>query len=220
MVLRLWPPLFGHSVVHIPGLEVGMRRLVTTTGLALILVLSGCGGDDDSSDGTTSSSSRTSTSTSTSTTTVPCAPTAGTLDAKANALAPVTQYLTDVTTATDGCVDSITFTFRPSAAPAPSYRVEYASGPFTNSAGETITPEGTVFMRVRFEPAWIADLTMESAPLTYTGPRVITPTGLKSVRGIALYEATEGVVGWVVGLDAERPFTVDATAGTVVVKVG
>jgi len=194
--------------------------MVVTAGLALALVLSGCGGDgDSSSDTSTSSSSRSSTSTSTTTTTVPCV-SPGTLDPKENALAPETQYLTDVTTATDGCVDSVTFTFRPSAAPAPSYRVAYASGPFTNSAGEAVTPGGTVFLQVRFEPAWIADLSVESAPLTYTGPRVITPTGLKSVRGIALYEATEGVVGWVVGLDAEQPFAVDATAGKVVVTIG
>ena len=197
-----------------------MRRLVTTAGLALVLVLAGCDSDDDSSSGSsTSSSSRTSTSTSTTTTTVPCVST-GTLDSKENALAPVTQHLTDLTTATDGCVDTVTFTFRPSEAPAPSYRVEYASGPFTNSAGVAVTPEGTVFLRVRFEPAWIADLSMESAPLTYTGPRVITPTGLKSVRGIAMYEATEAVVGWVIGLDSQQPFSVDATAENVVVKIG
>ena len=59
----------------------------------------------------------------------------GRTEPQENALAPVDQLLTDVTTATDGCVDSVTFTFRPSSAPAPSYRVEYADGPFTDSAG-------------------------------------------------------------------------------------
>lgn len=198
-----------------------MRRVFVTAGLVLTLVVSGCGGDDDPSAGssTSSTSSSTTSTTSTTTTTVPCS-FSGTTDPKENALAPVDQLLTDVTTSTDGCVDSVTFTFRPSSAPAPSYRVEYATGPFTNSAGDPVTPEGTVFLKVRFQPAWIADLSTESAPATYTGPRLITPTGLKSVRGLALYDAFEAIVGWVIGLDAEHPFVVEATPGKVVIKVG
>jgi hypothetical protein len=195
-----------------------MRRLVVTAGLVLALVLSGCGSDGKKADSSTTTRSSTTTS-STSTTTVPC-DFVGTTDPEENALAPVDQLLTDVTTATDGCVDSVTFTFRPSAAPAPSYRIEYATGPFMNSAGETVTPAGAVFLKIRFQPAWIADLSMESAPLTYTGPRVITPTGLKTVRGLALFDATEAVVGWVIGLDAQHPFAVEASSGKVVVKVG
>jgi hypothetical protein len=196
-----------------------MRRYVVTAGLVFALALSGCGSDDKKADSGSTSSSTTTSSTSTTTTTAPCH-FVGTTDPQENALAPVDQLLTDVTTSTDGCVDSVTFTFRPSSAPAPSYKIEYATGPFMNSAGETVTPAGAVFLKVRFQPAWIADLSMESAPLTYTGPRVITPTGLKTVRGLALFDASEAVVGWVIGLDAQHPFAVDASAGKVVIKVG
>lgn len=132
----------------------------------------------------------------------------------------VEQLLTDVTTGTDGCIDTVTFTFRPNPAPAPSYQIEYAEGPFQNSAGETMTPAGAVFLRVRFQPAWIADLSVESAPATYTGPRVITPTGLKSVRGLALFDASEAVVGWAIGLDEQRPYSVEASSAKVVVTIG
>jgi hypothetical protein len=198
-----------------------MRRVLVTGGLVLTLALSGCGGDGndgkDAGSGKSTSTSRTSSSTST--TTVPCN-FAGTVAPKENALAPVDQLMTDVTTSTDGCVDTVTFTFRPSAAPAPSYRVEYAPGPFSNSAGEPMTPEGTVFLKVVFQPAWIADLSTVAATATYTGPRIITPTGMQSVRGLAMFEAIEALVGWVIGLDEERPFTVDATAGKVVIKIG
>lgn len=195
-----------------------MRRLVVTAGLVFALVLSGCGSDGKKASSSTSTTTS-STSTSTTTTTAPCAFT-GTLTPQQNALATVDQLLTDVTTATDGCVDSVSFTFRPSAAPAPSYQIEYATGPFMNSAGETVTPAGAAFLKVRFQPAWIADLSMESAPLTYPGPRVITPTGLKTVRGVAMFDASEAVVGWIIGLDAQHPFAVEATSGKVVVKIG
>jgi hypothetical protein len=195
--------------------------MVVTAGLVSVMVLSGCGssGKRAGNGSSTTSSSTSSTSTSTTTTTAPCS-FAGTTDPQENALASVEQLLTNVETATDGCVDTITFTFRPSSALAPSYRVEYADPPFTNTAGVTVTPAGTVFLKIRFQPAWIADLSQESAPPTYTGPRLITPTGLKSVRGVALFDASEGVVGWVVGLDGKRPFSVEATTAKVVVKVG
>ncbi len=195
-----------------------MPRVVVTAGLVLALTLAGCASDNTTA-GSPSTTRRSTTTSSSTTTTAPCH-FAGTTDPQENALAPVDQLLTNVTTATDGCVDSVTFTFRPSTAPAPSYRVEYADGPFTDSAGRTVTPAGTVFLKVRFQPAWIADLTMESAPLTYTGPRTITPVGLKGVRGLALFDAFEAVVGWVIGLDARHPFAVEATPGKVVVKIG
>ncbi len=120
----------------------------------------------------------------------------------------------------DGCIDTITFTFRPSASPAPSYRIEYAPGPFYNSAGDVIDPGGAAFLRVRFAPAWIVDLNQVPAPLTYTGPRTITTAGTKTVQGVMLYDASEAVVGWVVGLDAQHPFTVAASVGRVVLKLG
>jgi hypothetical protein len=137
-----------------------------------------------------------------------------------NALVAVDQLLTDVTTASDGCVDTITFTFRPNAAPAPSYQIDYADPPFLDTAGRDMTPTGAAFLRIRFQPAWIADLSQESAPTTYSGPRVITPAGMKSVKGLALYDAFEAVVGWAVGLDARHPFSVEASPAKVVVRIG
>jgi hypothetical protein len=144
----------------------------------------------------------------------------GTTETKDSPRPAVDQLLTDVTTATDGCIDTITFTFEPNAAPMPGYQVEYADPPFTNTAGQTVTPPGAAFLEVRFIPAWIADLNQESAPLTYTGPRSIAPTGLHAVRGLELYDASEAVVSWVVGLDARRPFEVDASSARVVLRIG
>ncbi|MGZ4691714.1 MAG: AMIN-like domain-containing (lipo)protein [Acidimicrobiia bacterium] len=199
-----------------------MRRVALISGLVFAMLLSGCGSDAKKArtDSGHTSSSSTSTTTSSPTSTTAACSSVGSTDPKQNALASVDQLLTDVQTGTDGCIDTVTFTFRASAAPAPSYRIEYADPPFTNSAGDVVTPAGTVFLRIRFQPSWIADLSQESAPATYTGPKVITPTGLKSVRGLALFDAFEGVVGWAVGLDAKHPFTVEATPAKVVVKIG
>jgi hypothetical protein len=56
--------------------------------------------------------------------------------------------------------------------------------------------------------------------MTYSGPRTITPTGMKTVKGVAVFDAAEAVVGWVVGLDAKHPFAVNASAGKVEIKIG
>ncbi len=79
---------------------------------------------------------------------------------------------------------------------------------------------GRAFLKVRFEPAWIVDFNQNGAPLTYPGPHEITPSGTNVVRGLALFDASEAVVGWVVGIDGQRPFRVEATAGKVVVTLG
>lgn len=202
-----------------------MRRIVLPTALALLLALSACsGGDDGKADTdrgkTTSTSSPTTSSSSTSTSTTTSCPAVGSTETKDSPRPAVDQLLSDVTTATDGCTDTVTFTFQPNAAPMPGYQVEYADPPFSNSAGQGVTPSGTAFLKVRFIPAWIADLNQESAPLTYTGPRAMTPAGLHSVRGLALYDASEAVVAWVIGLDGRRPFAVEASSAKVVLRIG
>jgi len=40
------------------------------------------------------------------------------------------------------------------------------------------------------------------------------------VRGLALFEAYEAVVGWAIGLDARRAYTVEASPATVVIRIG
>lgn len=145
---------------------------------------------------------------------------AGSTSPQRNAPAAENQLLSGVTTGTAPCQDTVTFTFLPRAAPAPSYVVDYATGPFADSAGRRVKPPGTAYLRVRFQPASIADFSQPSAPLTYTGPRVITSTGTKVVRGLAIYAAEEGVVGWIVGIDGTHPVKVDATPGRVSIAVG
>jgi hypothetical protein len=203
-----------------------MRPVVLAAGLWAALALVGCGGENPgtattkTSTPTTSSTTSTSTtSTTTTTTTLPCT-FSGRTTPQQNALASEVQYLTNVTVAANGCVDVLTFEFRGSAIVAPSYQISYEPGPFLNTAGQEVRPAGSAFLKVRFAPAWIVDVNQQDAPLTYVGPREITASGTNVVRGLALFDASEAVVGWVVGIDGQRPFRVDATAGKVVVTLG
>jgi hypothetical protein len=67
----------------------------------------------------------------------------GNTQTKDNTRPAVDQLLTDVTTTSDGCTDTITFRFQPNAEPMPGYQVEYADPPFITSAGQAVTPAGT-----------------------------------------------------------------------------
>lgn len=71
---------------------------------------------------------------------------------------------------------------------------------------------GSRFLRVRFQPAYTADLNVATAPATYTGPHRFDPTTARTVRSVVLYDASEGVVGWIIGLDGSGRYTVTTTA--------
>ena len=150
---------------------------------------------------------------------MPC-PFTGTTTPTENALAPVDQLLTDVTTSTDGCVDIRHVHVPAERGTAPSYRVGYEAGPFSNSAGEPVTPAGTVFLTVRFEPAWIADLSHGVGTGHLHRSPDHHPDRLEVGARLALSDAFEAIVGWVIGLDAEQPFAVAASPGQVVIKIG
>ena len=218
-----------------------MGRVLVAAGLSVVVVLAGCGSDGGSKDATKSGSTSTKTGKpskspstiasggtgagsgsgagTTGTTLDPSCHFAGATSEQRNGLVTQDQLLSGVTTTSDLCTDQVTFTFLPSAAPAPSYVIDYADGPFTDTAGTPVKPPGTTYLRVRFQPAWIADLNAPNAPLTYTGPRVITPASSHVIRGLALYDANEGVVGWIIGLDGTHPIEVDGAPGRVTVTV-
>jgi hypothetical protein len=106
------------------------------------------------------------------------------------------------------CADSITFTFRPTTpAGVPPYVVEPVDPPFAMAgSGAPVDVPGTRFLRVRFTPAWTADV--DTAVPTYTGPDRIDVTGAAATRAVVLFDSYEGVVGWLVGLDGSGRYTV------------
>jgi hypothetical protein len=109
----------------------------------------------------------------------------------------------------DGCVDTVTMTFRADVGEAPGFTLGYQDGPFSEAgSGKPIRMRGRAFLVLRLEPAAIFDFADESAGLTYDGPHDIRPRGTNHVEQVRLYDAYEGVVGWVIGLDSHQPFTV------------
>jgi hypothetical protein len=195
-----------------------MRRLVVLLS-CLVLVLAACGSDKKQvSTSTTSTTASTPTtpdttspsatsppSTSVQTTAAPPCPNTGPTGPHATAANQPAALLTAVAVTTAGCRDTVTFTFKPSGAAAPSCTVEYRPGPFSqDGSGQPVAVAGTAFVAVRCEPAYGYDFA--NGMTTYTGPKRITPSGTRHVRQIVETGDFEGVLNWAIGLDGQRAF--------------
>jgi hypothetical protein len=194
----------------------------------LVAVVAGCGDDDNDTTPTVSSSvpgstdepgtapsstvSETTTTVEFPTTSLPCStlPTPKT---------PVTSppgtafdvYLTKVERIGDACVDHVLFSFAGNNTNSPGYEITYGSPPFSEDGSGTAVPvAGSAFVVVKLSPAYGYDF--EQNKPTFTGPKRFTPTGANHVREVVHAGEHEGVITWVIGLDAKRPFSVQATA--------
>jgi hypothetical protein len=120
------------------------------------------------------------------------------------------QLLTGVATASDRCVDRVTFDFSSKTADPPSYRVEYQPGPFTEAgSGADVPVAGQAFLVVRLEPAYGFDF--ETGEPSYTGPKRIGATGAHHVTEVVETGDFEAVITWVIGLDGTRSVGLEAT---------
>jgi hypothetical protein len=200
------------------ALLVALLVVAASVAVGVVLALDD---DDERASSTSASASNTTTSTSApsttttaepaTTTTATCAPVPGAdLEAKEGP-APSGGMLVDgleVASTTDGCADTVVFTFSTASAPEePGYRVEYRSGPFTmDASGAPVTVDGAAFLVVRLEPAYGYDF--ENGDVTYRGPDDFRPLGTRVVSHAVLTGDYEGVVTWVFGLTEQRPFRV------------
>ena len=186
----------------------------------LAVLLGACGSDKkEASPTTTTRASSTTTSTTPpaatppptpveTTTPAPC-PNTGTSEARLTTAAQPAALLTEVAVANVDCRDNVTFTFKKAGSAVPSCKVEYQPGPFTkDGSGAPVTVAGTAFVSVRCEPASGYDF--ESGTTTYTGPKQITPSLTRHVREVVETGDFEGVLNWVIGLDAKRSFAITA----------
>jgi hypothetical protein len=166
---------------------------------------------------TTSATTSSATSSSAPATTAPC-PAPGAHDPVDTGIGSSQIPLTAVdVTAVDACTDRIEFSFE-STSGQPGVQVSYQQPPFTeDGSGEPVTVEGSAFLVVRFEPATTFDI--ETGEPTYDGPDQIVPVDTRWVREVRLTGSFEGVVNWLVGLDAERGFTVDTASNRVTITI-
>ena len=194
-----------------------MRRIVILLS-CLVVLLGACGSDKKAaspdttpvSDATTSSTAAsTSTSAGVTTTTGAACPNTGSSDPRHTPAAQPAALLTDVAVTAAGCRDSVTFTFQKAGTAVPSCTVEYKPGPFTQDAsGKPVRVAGAAFVSVRCEPAYGYDFVTNTP--TYTGPKRVSATGTTHVREVVETGDFEGVLTWVIGLDAQRSFGITA----------
>jgi hypothetical protein len=136
-----------------------------------------------------------------------------------------TRLLTDVRLGVHGCLERVTFEFKPKpgeAAGPVGWKAAYEPGPITEDAsGRKIPVKGAAYLVVHMT-AMGADLSKENAPATYTGPTSLEAAGATRIQQVRRTGDFEGVLTWVIGLDKKRPFHVTTQDGParVVVDVG
>lgn len=118
----------------------------------------------------------------------------------------------------DDCADEVVFEFR-SVEPGfpPGYEIGYEDGPtFVDfTSGDEFDVSGEAFLVIRFERTGTVEVTGPEGEAeftdTYVGLESIVPSGMNHLLEARIVQAPEGMVQWVIGLDSERPFTVDSS---------
>jgi hypothetical protein len=186
-------------------------------GVCGALVLGACGGSKPvvSTGGASTSVSAASGSASTttiglSTTSLPCQPLPIPTTPVTSPAAAGDVFLTNVQLIGDSCVDHVVFDFDGKGSTPPGYSITYGTPPFTaDASGAPVPVAGNAFVVVKVHPGYGYDFA--SGKQTYTGPKRVPVNSSNHVRAIVETGDYEGVLTWVIGLDAKRPFSVQAT---------
>jgi len=178
------------------------------------LVLGACGGSSKttvSTEPTTvSGPTTTATTVELSTTSLPCQPLPVPTTPVTSPTAAQPSLLTDVKELGDGCVDHVIFDFNGKGTDPPGYSVTYGTPPFVGDAsGAPIAVAGSAFVVVKVKPGYGYDFA--NGKQTYNGPKSVPVGHTNHVRAIVETGDFEGVLTWVIGLDAKRAFRVQST---------
>jgi len=181
-------------------------RVALILGCCCALLLSACG----SATKTVVTTEPTSSTSPSSTTVAGCPPVTMPITPVAGAATSSASLLTNVSEADGVCVDNVTFDFTGKGAELPGYSLTYGTPPFSDSgSGAAVAVAGSAFIVVTVKPGYGYDF--EAGKATYTGPKSIPVTNSMHVRSIVETGDYEGVLTWVIGLDAQSPFRVVAT---------
>lgn len=110
----------------------------------------------------------------------------------------------------DQCTDDVRFNFASSDVNLPPrYVAEYQDGPFIDiNQPVPAKPAGNAFLVIRFEKVQAEYL---GRP-TYRSRESITPSNMHHLKEVRHVAAPENAVLFVIGLDEQRPFSVDGAA--------
>ncbi|WP_448811812.1 AMIN-like domain-containing (lipo)protein [Agromyces bauzanensis] len=87
----------------------------------------------------------------------------------------------------------------------PGYRVEYRADPIIDSPrGEPVEVAGDATLVIS-AGAWMPNPEGDG----YDGPRELVPVNVETILELKQIENFEGMTAWAIGLDRERPFTVE-----------
>lgn len=189
-------------------------RVAVIVGCCGVLVLGACGGSkpsvSTSSSTTAAPDSVTTTTVEFPTTSLPCQPLPIPTTPLTSPIAAQPSLLTNVQELGDGCVDHVIFDFTGKGTDPPGYSVSYGTPPFVaDGSGAPVAIAGNAFVVVKVKPGYGYDF--ETGTPTYKGPKSVPVGHANHVRAIVETGDFEGVLTWVIGLDAKRPFTVEAT---------
>jgi hypothetical protein len=121
--------------------------------------------------------------------------------------------LTDAYAVGEPCWDKLVFTFEPTGDDMPpGYEIEYQKGPFTEGENGQFPVEtlGDAFLFLTLRPASQVD---GDGSQTYKGNlRLRLDEDIHHTEIVRILKQVDGddAVRWLIGLDAKRPFTVDA----------
>lgn len=88
----------------------------------------------------------------------------------------------------------------------PMYLVGYEDPPFLATSGDVVPVDGEAFLAVHFSPALRYE--PETLVPTYVGDLVLDP-GLDPIERVVFIDDFESAMVWVIGLTAEKQFTVE-----------
>jgi len=196
-----------------------VRRAVSLFVVAVCLAACSSNGSDKTGGGGSTTSVSTSPSSTVATTTSTTAPVTtttaachgiGSTEPVTTATTATTALLRAVNVTAVRCADRVAFDFTTNQNTPPKCTIAYDQPPFTmDGSGAPVSVAGSAFVRVRCESAYGYDFS--SGQPTYTGPKRITASGTQHVREVVETGDFEGVLNWVIGLDAQRPFAATTT---------
>lgn len=132
---------------------------------------------------------------------------AGTTPVVVRATNKETALLSAVRAARHEGFDRVVFQFRNAL---PGYDVRYVPKPVRqDGSGRVVPVDGAYVVRIRMENALDADLTQSTAPLTYRGPRRLSPP-TPELAELVRAGGFEGILVWAAGLRDRVDFRVTA----------